>query len=152
MIKLASAALLFLALIGPVGADDRRTGRYAFVPVEEGTFRLDTQTGRVAFCGGTGAAIACTDSPVAADQAVAALEARLAKIERRLAVMEASAGQNRQAAANTPLMRRLEALSERAVSKLINLVRGFKQGAGGEHRAASSADLRRPHSEQRQDH
>lgn len=90
--------------------------RYAFVPTEAGTLRLDTMTGEVALCTRSETSLACT--PVREHQEeietrVAALEARLGLIERG----EHAGGVG---------IARVGLLSGRLMGRLIRVVDGIK--------------------------
>jgi hypothetical protein len=128
MIKLAAVVLLSLLVASAFG-QDRRTGRYAFVPVEQGTLRLDTDTGAVSLCSGTGDALTCRSlaqgSPGSGAD-VRRLEGRIAELERRISTLERKPS----AKADLPddeTIDRMMVLSERIMRRFFGMVRDMKE-------------------------
>jgi hypothetical protein len=130
MIKLAAVVLLGLLAASAFG-QDRRTGRYAFVPVEQGTLRLDTETGDVSLCSGTGDALTCRS--VAAGGAdsrvdVRRLETRIADLERRISAVERKpTGEPEAGLPDDETIDRMMVLSERIMRRFFGIVRDIKQ-------------------------
>jgi hypothetical protein len=94
MLKFALLPFVLIASL-PCFAQDGRAARYAFIPVTEGTLRLDTKTGEVSLCTATATGISCAalrnDSP---ELALRSLETRLAAVEARLVVIEGGGAQS----------------------------------------------------------
>lgn len=127
MIKLAAVVLLSLFVASALG-QDRRTGRYAFVPAEQGTLRLDTETGDVSLCSGTGEALTCRPlhGDRASSEAKMRLERRVAELERRMSALEREPS----AEADLPddaTIDRMMVLSERIMRRFFGIVRDIKQ-------------------------
>ena len=115
-------SLLMLLLAGPAASQDlTQAGRFTFAPVEDGALRLDTVTGAVSLCAGTGGAYSCTpvsdsgsDSAVPpADLAdrVAALEARIASLEERSLLL-----------GDSEAMERVGILADRMMTRFFDMV------------------------------
>jgi hypothetical protein len=122
--------LLFcLALAtGPAFAEERPpAGRYAFVPAEAGTLRLDTATGEVSLCAGEAADLACNLLPDEARDRSAeatALESRVAALEARVAALEA---ESRAALPDEQTMDRVMALADRMMRRFFAMVRDIRR-------------------------
>src|SRR5262245_27168548 len=91
-----TATLLLAALISTqAGAvETSAPGRYAFVPAEKGTLRLDTVTGAVSLCAGDAQNLACTLLPDdAADRTAeqSRLEERVKTLEEQVATLQSQA-------------------------------------------------------------
>jgi hypothetical protein len=115
--------VFLLAAMSPALADD--SGRFAFVPTENGVFRLDTATGEVALCMDQGGALVCLTSPRPADGAATRQPDRVAEIEARIAALEAGSGAA-VAAPHDDAIGRVRILAERMVGRVVTLVRRMK--------------------------
>jgi len=93
MPRSAIIAAAVLALL-PAAAAAQDGERYRLERTENGFVRMDTQTGRMAFCAEQSGELACADAggTAAADAGtVAELAARVEALERRLAALEGAA-------------------------------------------------------------
>lgn len=117
-------SLLALLLAGPATSQDlTQAGRFTFAPVEDGALRLDTVTGAVSLCAGSGGAYSCT--PVAEGGADASggtlpadLAARVAALETRLASLEESSI----LLGDTEAMERVGVLADRMMTRFFDMV------------------------------
>lgn len=130
MIRTAALALCCIACATLAQAQDRRLGRYAFVPAKEGTLRLDTATGEVAVCAGGADDVQCRPMrntlPVGRAD-IAEIKARLSAVERRLAGLERTQGGSAARAEPAPVLHRVGMLADRAMRQLFGLVREMKR-------------------------
>ena len=138
---MAALMVSILMAAAPVAAEEvaapaASTGRYAFVPAAGGTLRLDTQSGAVSLCAGTGAELSCRPVREEASRTreMRALEARLAALEARLAAIEArdeEAGEAR----GLPTLKDEEAvdrvmdLAERMMRRFFDMVEALRDEA-----------------------
>jgi hypothetical protein len=102
--------------------------RFVFVPVEQGTLRLDTATGAVSLCAGGADALACRplpDEARAAEEETEKLAQRVETLERRIAALE------RKGPASEPFdaeaMDRAAVLAERMMRRFFGMVRDMKR-------------------------
>lgn len=142
---MAALMVSILMAAAPAAAEEgaappASTGRYAFVPAAEGTLRLDTQSGAVSLCAGTGAELSCRPVREEASRAreMRALEARLAALEARLAAIEArdeEAGEDTGEARGLPTLKDEEAvdrvmdLAERMMRRFFDMVEALRDEA-----------------------
>jgi hypothetical protein len=117
---------LFLVAAAPAAAADGDSGRFTFVPAENGIFRLDTMSGEVSLCTNRGGALVCLSSPSQADRALAEQADRIVDLEARIAALEADSvsesGVHREAAIG-----RVKTLAERMMGRVFALVREMKR-------------------------
>jgi hypothetical protein len=90
---MTASLLLIAALSAPAVAQDAApAGRYTLLPVEGGALRLDTQTGAVSICSGSGADVSCRplqdEAPAEIVGGSADIEDRLSELEARLTDLE----------------------------------------------------------------
>lgn len=126
-----SVALLLLVVFGAVPAaaqDAGSAGRYAFVPVEEGTLRLDTATGEVSLCTGEAGARACKLLPdeASADLQAAGLADRIAALESRIAALEAQR-QSGELLTDEEAMDKVMVLADRMMRRFFGIVQDMKR-------------------------
>jgi hypothetical protein len=127
------AILPILLLLTPLAATPATAveagggGRYAFVPVKEGTLRLDTTTGAVALCAVRDGEVACRALAEQGDpQAAESLEGRIAALEARMAALE----ERRQSGIpDEESMQRVMTLTDSMMRHFIGLVRDLKREA-----------------------
>ena len=123
---LRAAVFLSAVVAASAGlAQDGRAARYAFVPVPDGTLRLDTRTGEVLHCAGSESVIRCQPltRPGGAAEEIDELRERLAALEHDLARLQSEASQ----ASGTPLLRRVAVLAQRVSAPLLEAVRHAKR-------------------------
>jgi len=132
--RMPALTLLFVVAAAPALAGQVDTaGRYVFVPIEAGTLRLDTATGEVSLCAGTGGETACTlvrDERRTEDDRAAALEARLAALDARVAALETRGGAD--VLADEESLDRVMALMDRMIRHFFGLVRDIRREMEGE--------------------
>lgn len=154
MARSAVLALFLAAIVpGPGLAEESAVGRYAFVPVEAGALRLDTETGEVSLCVGGHRAPSCTrvsenirltlGERVKLETRIAELEARVAatgarvdateqhafQIEARVTAIEAREREAEKFAADAA-MKRLKVLA--AERRFVGVVRDVKRNIGSD--------------------
>jgi hypothetical protein len=101
--------------------------RFVFVPVEQGTLRLDTATGAVSLCAGEADALACRPLPdeARAEEETEKLAQRIETLERRIATLE------KNSLASEPFdaeaMDRAAVLAERMMRRFFGMVRDMKR-------------------------
>lgn len=124
--------LSLLALFAAVPAASQEPAsapHYVFTPVDEGAFRLNTETGEVSLCAGMPGSRACTIVPdeardnapqaEASDNGIAALEARIAALEAQL---KEGGGKSDEEA-----MDRVMTLTDRMMRQFFGLVREMRR-------------------------
>jgi hypothetical protein len=130
MMRIAALPLLLALVAAPaVAVEPFPTGRYAFVPAERGTLRLDTATGAVSLCAGDAGNLACTLLPDdAGDHAAAAdgLGDRIAALEARVAALEVKLRDTDAALTDAEAMDKVMALSDRMMRQFFAMVRDMK--------------------------
>ena len=104
-------------------AQDGRAARYAFVPVREGTLRLDTANGAVSLCTGQDGVVTCRPLPDRDPDLRAAIRdiaARVAGLETRMAARP------EEPAARPGALVRIVHLGDEAGSRLLASMRRWK--------------------------
>ena len=127
-----TATLLLLALVSSqAGAvETSAPGRYAFVPAERGTLRLDTATGAVSLCAGDAEKLACTLLPDDAgdrNEATSQLEERVKALEERVAALQSQASATSNALTDAESMDKVMILTDRMMRQLFGMVRDMKR-------------------------
>ena len=129
-------ALLALSTVAPAAAQEPAVApRYVFTPVDEGAFRLNTETGEVSLCAGLPGSRACTLVPDEARDTTAGVapsEDRIAALEARIAALEAQIQQSGTIQSDEETMDRVMALTDRMMRQFFGLVRDMKREFEGE--------------------
>jgi hypothetical protein len=128
--RIAALLLLALAATPAAAAEPSAAGRYAFVPAEKGTLRLDTATGAVSLCVGDGANLACTllrDDVRDLGSEAGKLQERIAALEARVAALEAEARSTRDALTDAESMDKVMVLTDRMMRQFFGMVRDMKR-------------------------
>jgi hypothetical protein len=115
------AFLVGLSAATAYAADAATPGRYVFVPTEAGTLRLDTRTGAVSLCTGTAASLGCRPVSEEDGEPQGKVADRLAALEARVGVLERAND-----ATHGPALKRVAALADRMIDRLVDLVRDVK--------------------------
>jgi hypothetical protein len=123
--RLAALSLFLILAAGPAPAQDTvPSGRFAFVPIDTGVLRLDTETGDVSLCAEANGALSCT--PVAdemrMDGQAAGLAERVAALESRVAALETRGEFFDDAEA----LDRVATLAERMMRQFFDMVREMR--------------------------
>ena len=122
---------LFLAVIThPAAAQEPRNGRYAFIPAEAGTLRLDTQTGEVSLCSEAGGNLACRVLPDEAgdrSDAVSRLRDDVEALKERVAALEAERQSSVDILADAEAMDRVMDLTDQMMRRFFGLVQDFRR-------------------------
>ncbi len=120
------AFAMLIAIAGPAAAGDSgEVGRYAFVPAENGVFRLDTESGEVSLCMERGGTLVCLRAPGQMAAGPARGTDRVAALEARIAALEAGNGAVH-ARRREDALRRVRTLAERMMGRVVALVREIK--------------------------
>ncbi len=107
-------------------------GRYAFVPAENGVFRLDTETGEVSLCMERSGTLVCLRAPGQMAGGPARDADSSAALEARIAALEAgsSAAHTRR---RDEALGRVKTLAERMLGRVVALVREIKGASAREN-------------------
>ena len=128
-------SLLALLAATPAAAQETDSApRYVFTPVEEGAFRLNTETGEVSLCAGMPGSRSCTIVPDEAREAAASAppEERIAALEARIASLEARIAEQGDVTDDEESMERVLTLTDRMLRQFFGLVREMKRDLQGE--------------------
>ena len=122
-----AALALLLAAVAPAAAGEGASGRFTFVPAENGVFRLDTETGAVTLCIERGGSLVCMRAPDSLPTAAAAREAeRLQALSERVTALEDEPRRESGPARDGEAVGRVKVLAERAFARLTTLVRAMR--------------------------
>lgn len=118
-------SLVLIIAAAPASAQEGvPAARYQFVPVEAGMLRLDTLSGEVSLCAGSGSSFSCVRAPDdgAREATDSHLADRLAALEARIAELEA----NRVFLDDAEAMERVGRLAEGMMQQFFGMVREMR--------------------------